>query len=395
VGGFLLRRAALSILTLGLFATLVFFLVQAVMPGDFIDSLGPGVPAEERQQIVQELGLDRPLWGQYLEWIGGAVRGDLGLAFGPNQSSQVPVSDVLRLALPNSLLAFTLAVGAAFLVGTRLGRASAWRRNTWFRGVTTATSVGFYTSFPPWLAFAATYLVVTLIGPATYDRLRTVDPVIAGRADIPSIFQGGRLLWFMVLTAVIAFLTVPLVGRAWRALTRRRLPLLVALAWLALTQVAAWALAGAGALAGEVAAAQLIPLSLLFLLFFGEVVILTQAAMAAARREDYVLTARAKGLPDREVRDRHAARPALLPVLSRFVVSLPYFLTAMVITERAIGYPGLGSVLFEALDTEDVYVVMGALLVIGLITVLARLSLDVMLAVLDPRIRFGGTQVGR
>jgi peptide/nickel transport system permease protein len=198
-----------------------------------------------------------------------------------------------------------------------------------------------------------------------------------------------------VLTAVIAFLTVPLMDRAWRALTRRRLPLLVALAWLALTQVAAWALAGAGALAGEVAAAQLIPLSLLFLLFFGEVVILTQAAMAAARREDYVLTARAKGLPDREVRDRHAARPAVLPVLSRFVVSLPYFLTAMVITERAIGYPGLGSVLFEALDTEDVYVVMGALLVIGLMTVLARLSLDVMLVVLDPRIRFGGTQVGR
>jgi peptide/nickel transport system permease protein len=392
VGGFLLRRAALSILTLGLFATLVFFLVQSVMPGDFIDSLGPGIPAEERQQIVQELGLDRPLWRQYLGWVGGVVHGDLGLAFG-GDPGRVPVSDVLRFAVPNSLFAFTLAVGAAFLVGTRLGRASAWRRNKWFRGVTTATSVGFYTSFPPWLAFAATYLLVVLIGPITYDQLRTVDPGIAGRADIPAFLQGSGLVWFMVLTAVVALLSLPLVGRAWKALTRRRLPLLVGLAWVVVAQIAAWAVSGAGVLAGEVATAQLVPLSLLFLLFFGEVVILTQAAMVGARREEYVLTARAKGLPERDVRDRHAARPALIPVLSRFVVSLPYFLTGMVITERATGYPGLGSVLFEALDSEDVYVVMGALLVIGLITVLARLALDVFLSVLDPRIRLSRPRV--
>jgi peptide/nickel transport system permease protein len=393
VGGFLLRRAALSLLTLFLFATMVFFLVQVIMPGDFISSLGPGIPAEERQEIVQELGLDRPLWGQYIAWVGGAVRGDLGLAFGADRRSRLPVSDVLRFAVPNSLFAFTLAVGAAFLVGTRLGRASAWRKNRLLRGATTATSVGFYTSFPPWLAFAATYLLVVLIGPIAYDELRTVDRVIADRSDIPSLLQGDGLMWFMVLAAVIALPSIALVGRAWQALTRRRLPLLVALAWVVAIQIAAWALSGAGALAGEVATAQLVPLSLLFLLFFGEVVILTQAAMAAAQREDYVLTARAKGLPDHEVRDRHAARPALLPVLSRFVVSLPYFLTGMVITEQAIGYPGLGSVLFEALDEENVYVVMGSLLVIGLITVVARLALDVILAVLDPRIRFGGTRV--
>jgi peptide/nickel transport system permease protein len=394
VGGFLLRRAALSILTLFLFATLVFFLVQVVMPGDFVDSLGPGIPAEQRQEIVRDLGLDRPLWGQYLAWLGGAVRGDLGLAFGRDPESRGPVSDVLRFAVPNSLFAFVLAVLAAFLMGTRLGRASAWRRNRLLRSATTATSVGFYTSFPPWLAFAATYLLVILIGPIAYDELRTVDRAIA-RSDIPPLLQGNGLIWFMVLAAMIALLSIPPVGRAWHALTRRHLPVLVAVAWVVGIQIAAWVLSGAGPLAGEVATARLVPLSLLFLLFFGEIVILTQAAMAAARREDYVLTARAKGLPDHEVRDRHAARPALLPVLSRLVVSLPYFLTGMVIIERAIEYPGLGSVLFEALDTEDVYVVMGSLLVIGLITVVARLALDVILATLDPRIRFSGTRVRR
>jgi peptide/nickel transport system permease protein len=394
VARYLLRRAALSILTLFLFATIVFFLAQAVMPGNFISSLGP-IPAEERETIARQLGLDQPLWSQYLHWLSGAVRGDLGPSLGRDPANRVPVSSILWWAVPTSLLAFTVAVGAAFLVGTWLGRVTAWRRDRWVRGVTTATSVAFYTSFPPWLGFVTTFLLVSLIGRLAFDDLQTVDPLLAGNASTPSLLRGPRLLWFMLLAALIALLTLPLLGRLWRAVSRRRPPLLVAAGWVGLVQVVAWLLAGVGPVAHEVGASQLVPLALLFLLFFGEVVILTQAAMTAAHREDYVLTARAKGLSERDVRDLHAARPSLLPVLSRFVVTLPYFLTGMVIVERAIGFPGLGSVLFDALDVEDLYMVMGALLVIGLVTLVARLALDVLLVVLDPRIRFGGMREGR
>jgi peptide/nickel transport system permease protein len=393
VARYLVRRAALSLLTLFLFATIVFFLAQVVMPGDFVSSLGP-LPAEEREMIARQLGLDQPLWSQYLHWLSGAVRGDLGPSLGRSAVDRVPVSSVLWSAVPTSLLAFTMAVGAAFLVGTWLGRVTSWRRGRWLRGFTTATSVGFYTSFPPWLGFVAIFVVVTLIGRVAFDDLRTVDHDLADTA--PSLLGGARLVWFMLLAAVVSFLTLPLFGRLWRVMTHRRPPLLATLGWVGLVQAAAWLLAGVGQLAREVATTQLIPLVLLFLLFFGEVVILAQAAMTAAHREDYVLTARAKGLSDRDVRDLHAARPALLPVLSRFVVTLPYFLTGMVIVEKAIGFPGLGSVLFDALDVEDLYMVMGALLVIGLFTLVARLALDVLLAVLDPRIRFGGmSQAGR
>ena len=71
------------------------------------------------------------------------------------------------------------------------------------------------------------------------------------------------------------------------------------------------------------------------LLTFGDVMLVTRAAMDDSMLEDYVMVARAKGLPEKEVRDRHAARTALLPVLSRFAVSVPYFLTGLIILEES------------------------------------------------------------
>jgi peptide/nickel transport system permease protein len=124
--------------------------------------------------------------------------------------------------------------------------------------------------------------------------------------------------------------------------------------------------------------------------------------------EDYVMVARAKGLPERQVRDRHAARAALLPVLSRFTVAIPYFLTGLVILEVVFGQSqqsgalpitptlmrfsapaGLGTVLFDALSSQDTPLLLGALLVVGVLTLSIRIVLDVIHAALDPRIRFG------
>jgi peptide/nickel transport system permease protein len=389
------RRAALSLLTLYLFATAIFFLAQIVMPGDFTASLGP-LPPGERRELQRQLGLDRPIWERYATWLGNLAHGDLGPAFGgPSGQAgvageRIPVTTLLRSAVPLSLIAFTVAVGAAFAVGSWLGRVTAWRKGAWLRSITTTASVGFYTSFPPWLAFLAAYTLVALLGVGVYDRIRSVD--FSRQVDVPFSLVGHRLTWFMWLTVVMSLVTLPAIHRAARVFNRQRLPLLISAAWVGIVPVAIWLTIGVAGQAFDLATAQLIPLVLFFVLFVGEVVILTQAAMVAGRREDYVLTARAKGLSDREVRDRHAARPALLPVLSRLVVSLPYFLAGMVIVEQALGYPGLGSVLFRALDVEDTFVIMGALLVIGLITMVARLVLDVLHAILDPRVRFGTAQ---
>lgn len=123
------------------------------------------------------------------------------------------------------------------------------------------------------------------------------------------------------------------------------------------------------------------------LLSYGEFMLVMQTSMASVIHDDYILVARAKGIPDRQVRDRHAARNALLPLLSRFAVSIPYLLTGLVIIERAVGWPGLGTFLFQAVDAQDMPVVLDTLVVIGLITLAVRLVMEVLTAVLDPRIR--------
>jgi peptide/nickel transport system permease protein len=150
------------------------------------------------------------------------------------------------------------------------------------------------------------------------------------------------------------------------------------------------------------------PLITYVLLSFGETMLITRTNMLDTLKEEYITTARAKGVPDKVVRDKHAARNALLPVLSRFVISLPYLLTGLVIIEYSLGLSGSGSVVrlrgmfantemswhgmgwafYNALYLQDLPLVMGVLFVVGLLAIVARLVIDVLHAVLDPRIRY-------
>jgi peptide/nickel transport system permease protein len=117
-----------------------------------------------------------------------------------------------------------------------------------------------------------------------------------------------------------------------------------------------------------------------------------RSSMTEVLKEEYVTTARAKGLPASTVREKHAARNALLPVLSRLVITLPYLLTGIVIIEDSLNWPGVGSWMWLSLYWQDIPVVMGILLVVGFISLVARLFLDILAAYLDPRIRYAETQ---
>jgi peptide/nickel transport system permease protein len=154
----------------------------------------------------------------------------------------------------------------------------------------------------------------------------------------------------------------------------------------------------------DLAATMTLLLAGVVLLTFGDVLLVTRAAMDDVLLEDYVMVARAKGMPERQVRDRHAARAALLPVLSRFTVSIPYFMTGLVIleavfggvgassgfvsiTQQFFGRPGMGVVIFDAVRTQDTPMIVGSMLVVGVLTLLLRVALDFAHAALDPRIR--------
>jgi peptide/nickel transport system permease protein len=124
------------------------------------------------------------------------------------------------------------------------------------------------------------------------------------------------------------------------------------------------------------------------LLSFGETMLIMQSSMTDVLKEQYIETARAKGLPASAVREQHAARNALLPVLSRFVISLPYLLTAVVIIESSVGWPGMGTTMWNALYWQNMPVVMAILVLIGIVSLVLRLILDMLIAYTDPRIRY-------
>ena len=124
-------------------------------------------------------------------------------------------------------------------------------------------------------------------------------------------------------------------------------------------------------------------------LSFGQVMLVMHAGMEAEKSEDYVLTGRAKGLTERAVRDKHVARNVMAPVLAGSFLTFPTVLAGMIIVEYELEMEGLSSVLFDAIEFQDIPVIMGVMVVLGLIGVGFRLVTDFTIAVLDPRQRQG------
>lgn len=115
-----------------------------------------------------------------------------------------------------------------------------------------------------------------------------------------------------------------------------------------------------------------------------------QTAVAAHVHEDYVEAARAKGLSTRRIRDVHGASNAKLVVMSRLAASIPFLLTGLVIIERAVEWPGIGDFLFRAVENQDLPTIMSSLFILGILTIVVRIGLDVLQYLLDPRLRRPG-----
>jgi peptide/nickel transport system permease protein len=396
---YILKRIALGALTLFLFVTALFFLVNILMPGDFMTQFRLGTTPEQRAEMAAQLGVDRPLWQQYADWVAGLATGNLGASY--NGSS---VAGLAWDALATSLVIFFTSMLIAFPLGNWLGRVAAWRRQGAFRGTSTFLAVLFFTVFPPSLAFL---LERGLRSITTEPAFLSVTHMESNRWRLPSLFgdlEGGEamptasdILWRMMLAMLIVLAVVVVVDRLFRWWRRRSLPfgvlagLLLGGPWLVAT------LFGWRSHAVDLMGTMLLLIVGVVLLFYGEIQLVTEAAMEDAVDADFVTTARAKGLPERRIRDRHAARAAILPVLSRLVVSIPYFLSGLAILELVFDVPGgLGNLIFRAVRNQDTGVVVGALVVVGVLSLAARLVVDVLHAVLDPRIRYrtGRLEVG-
>lgn len=322
----LLRRLLGAVpLLLGI-ATLVFLVVN-LAPGDPARLLvAPGVRAEVLEQARQSYGLDRPLPVRYVAWLGSLARGDLGYSY----SHRRPVADVLAAALPDTLLLSLAALAGAYVLGIAVGVIQALRHRTATDSVLGAVSLFFYSMPSFWLGLMM-ILVFSLFARNVWDWPLWFPSSGTRSVDHDLLGPGARVM-----------------DRLWH---------------LAL------------------------PATTLALVLAGGVARYVRGSMLEVVGQDYVRTARAKGLSRRRVVLRHALGNALIPVITLLGLHLPVLFSGTVFVETVFAWPGMGKTMVDAIATRDYPVVMaGSVLFAGLVVV-GNLLADLLYGVADPRIR--------
>ena len=393
---FLGRRLVWALVTLMIFLTAVFFFVQVWVPYTWATQFLQGGP-EAFDAAMEAAGLNRPLIERYGDFMTGLVRLDLGQSF--NGAS---VIDLIRDALPVTLMIFITGTVIGWVVGELLGRVGTWSRRPFSSGALSVLGILSATIFPPFLVFV---LVRWLRGPLLAAREAMglpTDSLALWRDAVtgePGALTPADVRWLIAL-GLLSALVVGLIVRAHGR--RNQLPLVEGLAlplaflgvgfgiWVSglgphaldlLYRADMTATTGRGTPALAIAG--------VVFLSFGQVMLVMHAGMEAEKSEDYVLTARAKGLTERAVRDKHVARNVMAPVLAGSFLTFPTVLAGMIIVEYELEMQGLSSVLFDAIEFQDIPVIMGVMVVLGLIGVAFRLVTDVTIAILDPRQRQG------
>ena len=379
---YLLNRTVQIAFTLFVFLSIVFFIVNA-QPGDISNfyALNPDLPPETRDNIRELFGVDEPLWKQYLVHIKNTFTGNFGVSFSLYPRS---VGDVIKERLPRTLILFLTATVISFYLGFALGKIIAWRRGGWTEYTSTVGGVTLYTVFTPWFGLMMIWLFAFKFG--WFPIGKFLDPVLWREAptDANSVFIRMIVTAIVMSSAVFAVFLLTSRRRGFQAHVARLASVVLTVGAV----FAVWMASGTGYLAWDILRHMVLPVATLTLISFAGTMLLTRNSMLETMREDYVMAARAKGLPEKHVRDRHVARNALLPVVTSFVFSLAFAVDGSVITESIFSWPGMGQTLVSASISEDLPLAVGAFVFVGVFVLVAHLVADVLYVFLDPRIRY-------
>ncbi len=383
---YLAGRLLQNVLTFFLFLTTVFFLLDA-QPGDFGNAFlsDPRLTAEQRQVLRAQLGLDKPVYERYVIWMSQAIQGDFGISFS-NYPRQV--LDVIAERAPRTVTLFLTAAIVSFYVGFLTGKILAWKRGGLIEYAATIGGVGLYTVFYPWFGLMMTFIFAYWLGVLPIGKF--IDPVLW--RGVPEGVTANAVFLRLLVTGLLGGLAL----LVWTVFTRRLDPIKRPRAmWLGFLVIVLAALVywmffsgGVGLYALDILRHMVLPIMTLTLVNFAGQMLLTRNSMLETLREDYILTARAKGLPERTVRDKHAARNAMLPVITAFVFSVAFVLDGGIITETVFSWPGMGLTLLTAAQTEDIPMAVGCLVFTGVLALTGHLVADILYAYLDPRIRY-------
>jgi peptide/nickel transport system permease protein len=311
--GYLLRRVFAAIPVMGVVALVVFLLLR-LTPGDPAAVLaGDNATPAQLERIRTSLGLNEPLYIQFITWINKLLHGDLGVSL----ISNVPVLKMIGQRVEPSISLAVATIILSVVVAVPLGVIAAWKQGTWIDRFVMGLSV---------LGFSVPVFVIGYV----LMQIFAIDHRWLPVQGYKSIFDGfGPFFQRLVLpTLSLSFIYVALIAR------------------------------------------------------------MTRTSMLDVLGEDYVRTARAKGIGEIPVLFRHALRNAAVPVITVIGTGFALLISGVVVTESVFNIPGIGRLTVDAVLARDYPVIQAMILLTSLLYVTINLLIDVAYTLLDPRIRY-------
>jgi peptide/nickel transport system permease protein len=332
--GYIVRRLLQSVPTLFLVSVLLFVGMQLIPGGPMqAFAFNPRMSLAAREAIIHRWGLDLPISLQYLKWVTSMLQGDWQYSFFAGR----PVKDLILDHLPATALLMGTAYVIQELLALPAGIYAALRRYSFFDQFVTFFSYVGYSMPTFWLG------LMMLMTFAVFFRLLPVSGVVDLNMTGAPFLSADYGVWFshhqvqgvldIARHLVLPATTIAIVGIAVDSRFMR-------------------------------------------------------ASMLDVLHQDYMRTARAKGLPERTVVLKHGLRNALLPVITSIGLQVPLLFSGAIVTESIFSWPGMGQLFYSALTDFDYTLMMGILFVSAVLVVLANVVADVTYAIVDPRISY-------
>lgn len=312
---FILMRFLVMIPTLLGVAVLVFLLLR-VVPGDIVQlkyaGEGAFVPKETLELERGRLGLDKPLWRQFVDWMWGVVRFDFGLSMWTGRPIRYEIAIRLQLSVQLAIMATVIAS----LLAIPLGTLAAVKQDTWVDQLVRVFSIAGLATPSFWLG------ILMILG--LLILFRWLPPMTFTPAWVDPWANLSQLIWPALA-----------VGYRYSAMATR----------------------------------------------------MTRSAVLEVLREDYIRTARAKGVWEPVVIARHALRNALLPITTVIGLEFAFLIGGLVVTEQVFNLNGIGMLFVEAISRRDYTMTQALVLLVGSTFIVMNFLLDLLYAMLDPRVR--------
>ncbi len=329
---FIFKRV-LSVIPTFLVITLITFLLIHLIPGDPVEiRMGErGLTPEIHQQMMAQLGLDRPLYEQYFSYLGNILQGDFGNSFRNN----APVLKEFFALFPATVELAFFALLWSLIGGVFLGVIAAVKKDSWLSHIISSVSLTGYSMPIFWWGLILILYVSTPLGLPTSGRL-------------PSEYWIDFNTGFMLIDT--------------------------------------WNSNESGAFLAAIKSL-ILPAIVLGTIPLAVVTRMTRSSMLEILSQDYIRTAKAKGLSPSRIIINHALRNALIPIITVIGLIVGQMLSGAVLTENIFSWPGIGKWVIDAINTRDYPVLQGAVLIIAMVIVLVNLLVDILYGFINPRIR--------